>query len=117
MVEDPPTPAVAPQQAPRAWTCPQCGTENNGLKFCGKCAERCPSTMHWACNRCNFSNPTTARVCGACGMIRGPMTALPPTSAGDVRGVRPYGYLQNFPPGHAGAAGAYQREDGGAMHQ
>ncbi len=56
------------QQAPAAqangWTCPKCGSVNNG-NFCGTCGEKKPDNGKWICPKCGAEN--ASNFCGTCG--------------------------------------------------
>jgi len=65
--------APAPQPDPNAWTCPQCGSENNG-NFCGQCGTAKPIPVEpekpatWFCTNCGSEN--NGNFCGQCGTPR-----------------------------------------------
>lgn len=47
--------------------CPACGADTpDGIKFCGECGARLPSTPH-RCAACGFENPGHFKFCGECG--------------------------------------------------
>ena len=46
------------------WTCPKCGTKNNG-NFCGECGEKRPESTKWICPKCGKENE--GNFCGNCG--------------------------------------------------